>query len=107
MGNPLDLTFKKDLTLISEQTSNGQNITIASKVSENIEDVTNFTYDNVLIVPSSQIASKVQMKSGIHFALMDDLCCNHFLFFKNEDKNLGKKVYVKVLLFRVKKKDDI
>ena len=107
LGNPLDLTFKKDQTLISEQTSNGQNITIASKVSENIEDISNFTYDNVSIVPSSQIASKVQMKSGIHFALMDDLCCNHFLFFKNEDKNLGKKVYLKVLLFRVKKKDDI
>ena len=107
LGNPLDLTFKKDQTLISEQTRNGQNITIASKISENVEDIKNFTYDNVSIVPSSQIASKVQMKSGIHFALMDDLCCNHFLFFKNEDKNLGKKVYVKVLLFRVKKKDDI
>jgi hypothetical protein len=107
LGNPLDLTFKKDQTLISEQTRNGQNITIASKVSENVEDITNFTYDNVSIIPSSKIASKVQIKSGIHFALMDDLCCNHFLFFKNEDKNLGKKVYVKVLLFRVKKKDDI
>ena len=107
LGNPIGLTFKKDQTLVSEQTRNGQNITIAPKIVENSENITNFNYDNVLIAPSSQIASKVKMKSGIHYALMDDLCCNHFLFFKNEDKNLGKKVYVKVLLFRIKKKDDI
>tara|TARA_B110000046_G_scaffold6234_1_gene6532 strand:- start:2927 stop:4282 length:1356 start_codon:yes stop_codon:yes gene_type:complete len=107
LGDPLGLAFKKDQTLVSVRTTSGQNITIASKSVETIEDSTSLVYDNVSIVPSPQIASRVQIKSGINFALMDDLCCDHFLFFKNEDKNLGKKVYVKVLLFRIKKKDDI
>ena len=107
LGDPLGLAFKKDQTLVSVQTTSGQNITIASKSVKTIEDSTSLVYDNVSIVPSPQIASRVQIKSGINFALMDDLCCDHFLFFKNEDKNLGKKVYVKVLLFRIKKKDDI
>ncbi|MAJ51104.1 MAG: hypothetical protein CMB82_05765 [Flammeovirgaceae bacterium] len=107
LGDPMGLAFKKDQTLVSEQTTRGQNITLASKSVEKTKGMRNLNYDNVSIVPSSKIASKVQFKSGINFALMDDLCCDHFLFFKNEDKNLGKKVYVKVLLFRIKKKQDI
>jgi len=107
LGDPLDLAFKKDQTLVSLQTINGQNITLESKLAHSSQDTSGLIYDNVLIVPSSQIASNLQIKSGINFALMNDLCCEHYLYFKNEDKNLGKKVYVKVLLFRIKLNDDI
>jgi len=107
LGDPLGLAFKKDQTLVSLQTTNGQNITLKSKLANSSQDNSGLIYDNVVIVPSSQIASNLQIKSGINFALMNDLCCDHYLFFKNEDKNLGKKVYVKVLLFRIKLNDDI
>ena len=107
LGDPLGLAFKKDQTLVSLQTTNGQNITLKSKLANSSQDNSRLIYDNVVIVPSSQIASNLQIKSGINFALMNDLCCDHYLFFKNEDKNLGKKVYVKVLLFRIKLNDDI
>jgi hypothetical protein len=107
LGDPLGLAFKKDQTLVSLQTINGQNITLESKLAHSSQDTSSLIYDNVLIVPSSQIASNLQIKSGINFALMNDLCCEHYLYFKNEDKNLGKKVYVKVLLFRIKLNDDI
>ena len=107
LGDPLGLAFKKDQTLVSLQTTNGQNITLESKLAKSSQDTSALIYDNVLIVPSSQIASNLQIKSGINFALMDDLCCDHYLYFKNEDKNLGKKVYVKVLLFRIKINVDI
>ena len=107
LGDPLGLAFKKDQTLVSLQTTNGQNITLKSKLANSSQDNSGLIYDNVVIVPSSQIASNLQIKSGINFALMNDLCCDHYLYFKNEDKNLGKKVYVKVLLFRIKLNDDI
>ena len=107
LGDPLGLAFKKDQTLVSLQTTNGQNITLESKLAHSSQDTSGLIYDNVVIVPSSQIASNLQIKSGINFALMNDLCCDHYLYFKNEDKNLGKKVYVKVLLFRIKLNDDI
>ena len=107
LGDPLGLAFKKDQTLVSLQTTNGQNITLESKLANSSQETSGLIYDNVVIVPSSQIASNLQIKSGINFALMNDLCCDHYLYFKNEDKNLGKKVYVKVLLFRIKLNDDI
>lgn len=107
LGDPLGLAFKKDQTLVSLQTTNGQNITLESKLANSSQETSGLSYDNVVIVPSSQIASNLQIKSGINFALMNDLCCDHYLYFKNEDKNLGKKVYVKVLLFRIKLNDDI
>ncbi|OUU00594.1 MAG: hypothetical protein CBB92_03755 [Flammeovirgaceae bacterium TMED32] len=107
LGDPLGLAFKKDQTLVSLQTTNGQNITLESKVANSSQDTPGVIYNNVVIVPSSQIGSNLQIKSGINFALMNDLCCDHYLYFKNEDKNLGKKVYVKVLLFRIKLNDDI
>ena len=107
LGDPLGFEFKKDQTLVSLKTINGQNITLESKLAHSSQDTSSLIYDNVLIVPSSQIASNLQIKSGINFALMNDLCCEHYLYFKNEDKNLGKKVYVKVLLFRIKLNDDI
>ncbi|NQW27550.1 MAG: hypothetical protein HQ474_06530 [Flammeovirgaceae bacterium] len=103
LGNPEELAFNEDQKLITSKTEQGQNISIEPQKIENKPDPVNkrVVLSNVIVSASTEIAASIQSKSGVNFALLDNLCCNHFIKFENLDKSVGRKVYVKVLLFKI------
>jgi hypothetical protein len=98
LGNPEELAFNEDQKLITSKTEQGQNISIEPQKIENKPDPVNkrVVLSNVIVSASTEIAASIQSKSGVNFALLDNLCCNHFIKFENLDKSVGRKVYVKV-----------